>query len=403
MIANSLEIRRLCVLLSIRRFVDDMDWFGTMRDDCDLVLKKGTFRHLVVEGSHYEVGKQIASKIKKEKETLELHSSSNLDPKKHGFADFDELITFFETHCPGIAEETRGIADGLGTSIESNPVWGSILAGGASKCSQFGILSSASEDGHIYLGRSYDWIHTDDDLTLITCRVKDKAAHIGCSAHHLGRTEGMNEHGLCVIFTGGGAPSKELKSRGFQFWITIRALLDSCANVEEALNRINGFPVGGHANFLIFDKDDNAALVECADGVKSVMRISASSPKPFLTSTNHFVLPNTESANDLNSGMLPNSRMRQEIIQRVLDQNGKRISQQELLSLLSKRFPEGVCDHWYSDHFGTLWSQLFDLTDLRVKVSFGAPTHNEWHDFDLDDPVGLTDYPVVFPDLKRRG
>ena len=43
---------------------------------------------------------------------------------------------------------------------------------------------------------------------------------------------------------------------------------------------------------------------------------------------------------------------------------------------------------------------IFDLTDINVEVCFGAPTHNDWHKFTLDDPVGVKEYHVKFPDKK---
>jgi hypothetical protein len=41
---------------------------------------------------------------------------------------------------------------------------------------------------------------------------------------------------------------------------------------------------------------------------------------------------------------------------------------------------------------------LYDLTDLKADICFGAPTHNDWQKpFSLDDPAGLKQYHALFP------
>jgi len=44
---------------------------------------------------------------------------------------------------------------------------------------------------------------------------------------------------------------------------------------------------------------------------------------------------------------------------------------------------------------------LFDITNCSVDVCFGAPTHNEWRTFKLEDPVGMKEYPTIFPNVKE--
>ena len=75
-----------------------------------------------------------------------------------------------------------------------------------------------------------------------------------------------------------------------------------------------------------------------------------------------------------------------------------KIGADTLLGILSDPYPQGVCCPYYSDFLGTLWSAVFDLTDLKVEACFGAPTHNPWHSFDLDSPAGTSEYRVVLPD-----
>ena len=61
----------------------------------------------------------------------------------------------------------------------------------------------------------------------------------------VGRDDGMNEHGLCVTFSGGGTLKKEPTKAGFPFFLVVRALLDNCKTVAEALKHLEKMPVYG--------------------------------------------------------------------------------------------------------------------------------------------------------------
>ena len=58
---------------------------------------------------------------------------------------------------------------------------------------------------------------------------------------------------------------------------------------------------------------------------------------------------------------------------------------------------DGLCNHYYNDGFGTLWSMVFDINGESVDVCFSAPTHNSYRTFGLKDPVGITAYPTIVP------
>jgi len=57
----------------------------------------------------------------------------------------------------------------------------------------------------------------------------------------------------------------------------------------------------------------------------------------------------------------------------------------------------------YTDYFGTLFSIIYDLTDLKTDVCFGAPTRNDWKKgFSLDDPIGVNHYSAIFSDKSIK-
>lgn len=358
-------------------------------------LEKVRYLHVVLDGSEYEAGKQVAEVVNQNPDAKRFFSSAKLDPKKVGFADFNCLQANCEECCPGITEEIQGFADGLGTSPDRVPFWNGAYI--TSLCSQLAVLSSATKDHHIYAARSYEWTHKEEDLKLFTTRIKGKASHIGFSCLLFGRYEGLNEHGLLASTTGGGVFGVSFKQRGPMNWVVVRSLLDWCVSVDSALERLESIPMGGFFSLMLADKQDHAAIVEFADGHKSVKRISNNDPDPYVFSVNHFRQPETQEFNRLNRGIITHSRIRESIITKWYEANAQRISKRDIQGLFVTEHPTGLCNHFYNEYFGTLWSIIFDLTQNSVDVCFSAPTHNEYRYFGLNDPAGVTEYPAIVP------
>ena len=377
-------------------------------------LVEGTFQHAILEGTAYEVGKKQGELLKddgKMRLRIEKAISSFLsqlgvskdgkpDLKTMGFQDFEELQDFFEEHCPGLNDEMRGFADSMGVEIDEVPFYGATYHA-PKNCSQVAVLSSVTNDKHVYVGRSYEWTHTEEDLRLCTTRVKGKAKHIGFSIFLFGRADGLNEHGVSVTFTGAGIFGVPLKQRGFQNHLVIRSILDNCESLDDAIELIQKLPISGFFNLLIADRSSNAALVEFADGTRAIKRINNDSEDKCLFSTNHYTLPGTMKSNELNCGIIEQSRKRHQLLASNLN-TASDVKKEALRTIVSRKFPKGLCDHYYSEGFGTVWSLIFDLTSKKADICFGAPTHNKWHSFTLNEPTGVKEYPAIFPDATGK-
>lgn len=380
----------------------------------DYNIVNGKFQHVILEGTAYEVGQKQGKILKGDEEmraridrTVSSFSSQlgasrdgKPDLKKMGFQDFHELQSFFEDYCPGLNEEMKGFADSLGVETSEVPFY-SATYNVPKNCSQVAVLSSATNDKHVYVGRSYEWTHTEEDLRLCTTRIEGKAAHIGFSIFLFGRADGLNEHGVSVTFTGGGIFGVPLKQQGFQSHLVIRSILASCESVDDAIEFVKKTPTSGFFNLLIADRGSNAALVEFADGTRDIKQIDRNSEDTCLFSTNHYTLPATLRSNELNCGIIEQSRKRYQLLASNLRATSE-INKEALRTILSRKFPKGLCDHYYSEGFGTVWSLLFDLTSIEADICFGAPTHNKWHSFTLNEPGGIKEYPAVFPDATGK-
>lgn len=353
-------------------------------------MKEILFRHDVLEGSAYEVGRMQGEMCKQNPELLKFMTSPLADAPPINQQRAAEMMQFCEHYCPGLNEEIRGFADSVGVSPQEI-VYYAFSHQSDGQCSQFVVLPTMTEDGRMYVGRSYEW-GFNDDFRLVTTRVHGQAAHIGCSLLLFGRMDGMNEHGLVVTMTA-GAPMVQVQEGGIRFWAVIRTLLDRCHSVDEALAVLIGIPISFNLNLLLADKTGQAAVVEIACSHRAVRRIGPGSSEQVLLSTNHYDHPE----------MLPYDlgRMWQSVARhRALEQSLQRglpVGREDIRQVLSNPLPQGVCCHYYEDGLGTLWSVIYEVAAGEAEIALGSPRRNPWRKFGLADPVGSRQYLAVFP------
>jgi len=368
-------------------------WRGELDLSTNIHQKRVVFTHLVLEGDSYSVGKMQAQMLGRKRERYPFLTSLPPGIKKPSKHEVKEAMEFFDNYCPAINDEIRGVADELCVPVDSISYY--VLGhsskprkkSGFGKCSQFAVNSSASSNGHTYVGCSYD-LHPDyNELRLCTTRVRGQAGHIGFSEDFFGRADGVNEYGLCVTTTStvGG---------GFEYHAVVRTILDRCRTVDDALEVISGIPTSHYHNYIIADKHGNAALVELAHSHKCVKRFEPSSSEMLLISTNHYTLPEML---QYDTNRMLQSVIRYEAIMSHLKSAIPKISRKTMRDLLSEPMPKGACCHHYEDLLGTLWAMIFDLDEQSVEICFGAPCMNKWRQLGLDDPVGQTEYLASLP------
>jgi predicted choloylglycine hydrolase len=211
-----------------------------------------------------------------------------------------------------------------------------------------------------------------------------------------GRGDGMNEHGLAVSQTSAGMPvgNFEFAAKpaivGLQFWAVIRSVLENCKDVDEAIQWTKQMPIAYNINLLVADKSGQAALIETFNGKKAVKKIDAQAKEQFICSTNHVHLPELKIYTPMD---MKNSLERYNLICDIMSDK-KYISPEDLKQLLSTKYPEGLCCHFYDEFFGTLRSMVFDVNDGTLDICFGSPALNKWYSFKISDEIQQATYPV---------
>ncbi len=366
----------------------------------EYTIHKRKFEHYILEGSHYEIGRIQGKIIKKNQEAVRMYTSGKFKPKESKFANFDEVYEFYDKHCPGLSEEAQGFAEELNVKLDQLFFYDFPLSI-QNNCSQFVALPSITENKHVLVGRSYEWTFNDEDLQLRITKAKNKFKHIGFSGMCYGRYEGLNDQGLCVTVSSGGAWDAPQKNKSLNWALVVRVLLDNCKDVSEATKTLLKLPVEGTNNFILSDKNGDAIYLECLDTQYDIKRYDKSSDTHYLIGTNHYNLPNKTKYNKYNNPwLLPNSKQRYEIIETALKENIPEINEETLLSILAKEMPEGICCHWHTDYFGTLWQVFFNVNLGKIIISFGPSTHNKWYVFTLEDEIHTHEYEVAFPDKR---
>jgi predicted choloylglycine hydrolase len=213
--------------------------------------------------------------------------------------------------------------------------------------------------------------------------VQGKAAHIGFSDMVIGRTQGLNEHGLCVT-TSWGAPGVWPEGKGLPYFAAVRALLDRCESTAHAVEVLLSLPIGWCTNFILADRVGGVALVEVSGVHRGARWLTPE--ESHLCATNHYTLPEMRPYDV--------SRRRESVARhRTIEDHLRRavpyVDLEAMRGLLSRQMPDGVCQHYYSSGLGTLWSSITDVTLGRLEICFGSPNSelNAWYTFALE--VGL--------------
>lgn len=357
------------------------------------------FNHVVLKGSPYQIGEIQAGFIKNIPRFREFLKSG---AGKLSADQYDRISSQMEKFNPGINEEIKGMADGMGISLEEM-IYYSLSYMPRGHCSQFAVLASRTEEGRTLVGRSYEFGIETEDMRFCTIQAEKKYAFMGSSLLLFGFSEGMNEHGLVVSQTAGGLPVGAAESMrrpiddGFMFWFVIRAVLEQCKTVDEAIELIKRIPACGNPILLVADKAGAAALVEVFGSHKAVKRIDAASQEQALASANHFSLPESSPYRD---PVWKNSQVRYDLMCSLVNGNEK-VNHQKIKRLLSDEYPNGLACHYYQEFFGTLRSMIFDPQAGKLEVCFGTPVGGTWMDMDFNTP--MNSYPLELPLKKMTG
>ncbi|KAF1297195.1 choloylglycine hydrolase [Enterococcus sp. JM4C] len=335
------------------------------------------------KGTNYEIGWQLGKK----QNGATKHLINQQIPDGYPESELAEMTNLFDTYCPGLNQELAGFADAIG--VHKNQLVYNTMTYLVPGCSLLAILPEKTTDGHVLMARNYDFSHKFDDFTFCKTNVNGRYTHMGGSVALFGRSEGINEFGLAVAQTSCGLPvgnfppMRKPHVAGLQFWAVIRALLENCKNVTEALDSLTDMPIGYNINLILADKDGTAVLFETLDGVKSFKKIDHTTTQKYIHSTNHAHLPEIIRLEPL---AMKHSVTRYNYIEDFMQQSVT-VTTDDLKKLCLSNYPEGLCCGWYEDFLGTIKSMVFDITLGTIAICWGGLDENGWNSYSLSNEL----------------
>ena len=273
-----------------------------------------------------------------------------------------ESYTELKSYYPAVIEEIKGFAKGIEDKPEKLGAF--LLSLGhfdaTGQCSVFAFKNKSS----VIIGRNYDMLFELKKFTessLIAPR--DKYSYLSQSDVFIGRSDGINERGLSIAmsFVNGTAVQP-----GVSFHFIVRKVLENCSTTEQAIRLIQETKVSSANNFLIADRSGDMAVVESAIQTNKTRR--PENHENFIYITNQFI---TEEMKPFDKGGVEWSKST-ERYNGLKDQLNaiKEISLPKAKAILSDKC---VCLDLRKEKFGTIWSVVANLNELRIERAESKP------------------------------
>jgi predicted choloylglycine hydrolase len=281
-----------------------------------------------------------------------------------------------QQYIPELLEELQGIADGGG--FEADLVNGLVLTLDAKPaCSVLAVSGRHTADGKTLFGRNYDFYTSFRDFSALYRTYPDRAlASLGCSDIFVGREDGVNEAGLTIAMTFVGYESDQ---PGVMFHLAVRAVLDRCHSVQEAVALLESVPHMRNNNYLVAGVDGQIAIVEA--GPENVTTIYPA--EGFAAITNHFQFSPYEQIRRRPTNSEPHLRNLKE----WFNKREGNISRDNVKEVLSDPEKGVFCTHYQekkgSEPIVTLWSWTATLGERNMYLAEGKPDKGAYRTYEF--------------------
>lgn len=247
-------------------------------------------------------------------------------------------------------------------------------------CAAMQVKDVSNGKTEYIFGRNYDWDELTSALILYTKPLVGYESITTCQLDFLGfgdgfkpdsfgnrymsaaaifvPLDGMNEKGLCVSDLMAGDDEETSQDTGksnLTTTLAIRALLDYCADVPEAVQFLKEHDmhsvIGRAHHFAISDACGRFVAVEYINNEMHVVETNAL--------TNHYLAGNKSMATRENSIFRRNV-----LLKEIEDHDGIMTEQQAADALMKIRASQ------YDDYDMTWWRAMFNQTELTVKYTF---------------------------------
>ena len=336
-------------------------------------------------GSHYDFGYMQGEKIKDSLTVINRENQWKVR-KPRFIIEIEEAKQVISHFVPGVWDELLGLQDALEWPMEKvlQEFGGYRLDYVRSGCS---ILT-----GQDYFIRNYDYHPKTYEGRYVIFQPTDQGyASIGPSQRGTGRMDGMNEKGLVI---GYNFMNRKKPGDGFICCMIGRIIVESCANVEEAVEMLKEIPHRHSFTYVVYDRSGKTFAVETSPRGVEVRRTNAC--------TNHFEIMKHE-----NRHHLVDSKRRLEIMK---GQQDKLSDAYDAFRLLNDT-DQGIFSDLYSSWAGTIHTSAYLPRNMKAWIALGGNKEPiqfdfaKWldgQDINIDRITGEVDTDIPFLHMDQR-
>lgn len=319
-------------------------------------MKKLSTNIIQFRGTHYQFGYHQGELLKNH--ILLKNRENQWKVRKPLFSiRIEETKRIFQEFVPAIWEELSGFGEALEWPMERVLLE---FGGYRVKLDRSGCSILTGQD---YLIRNYDYHPKTYDGIYSVFQPTDKGySVIGVTQRVTGRCDGMNEKGLAMGYT---FMHRKHPKDGFICSMIGRIVLETCANVDEAVSLLKNIPHRGSFSYVLMDKDSSeSTIVEASPRNIEVRRGAAC--------TNHFQVMKEE-----NRHYLKDSKRRLDIMEK---KQSSTLNGAEAFQLLNGT-DNGVFSKLYGQWAGTIHTAAYFPAKLEAWLALGGDQQPVKFDF----------------------
>lgn len=319
--------------------------------------------HPRLKGNHYEMGIHYGALLYEK--GLHLTDIINLSDEEKQFGA--EALKIAEKLLPKICDEMRGMADGQKMDYVLFSSW--LLSmfgfGDIHGCTCFCFNCNSKT----YLTRNSDMFpDLKETSESVLYRPEDGYTFLGNTTSFIQIEDGMNEHGLAAAIN--FLMTKKYKI-GLNTGMIVRAILETCKTVDEAIDFIKNVPIATTQNIMLADATGKLAVVECSPD-KVAIRHSDN----YLISTNEFILPEMQTEHNNPEENWYRSHDRYETVEKAFAEY--KIRNLDFIKEVQSGKRGFTCQYPKDINFDTLWSSIYETTSLEILRAEGNPSRTSF-------------------------
>ncbi|USK60464.1 C45 family autoproteolytic acyltransferase/hydolase [Peribacillus asahii] len=306
-------------------------------------------------GTHYDFGYMQGEKLRDSLTVINREEQWKV--RKPRFTiEVEEVRKAITQFAPGVWEELLGMQEALEWPMERilQEFGGYRLDYVKSGCS---ILT-----GSDYLIRNYDYHPKTYEGRYILFQPTDQGyASIGPSQRATGRMDGMNEKGLAI---GYNFMNRKNPGDGFICCMIGRLVIESCANVLEAVSMLKEIPHRHSFTYVVYDQSGETYVVETSPRGVEVRKSNVC--------TNHFEIMKHENRNHL-----VDSKRRLGVMQKQYENLSEAYDAFQLLNDTN----QGVFSDLYGSWAGTIHTSAYLPREMKAWIALGGNQEPTVFDF----------------------